>query len=263
MLLRTLALLSLAGSPPSGEPGAPAPFTTRYKLEIRAETTVDLSAMGAPVQVQTANLSAWMLLRLNDSAGGRSLYVKVDSLNFEGNAPVTKESLDSVRGAEVRGFVNASNKLTNLSATPSNSVLLGQIQGMVNSFFHKVKAGAGAGDSWVDTTTVRDETGGNNTTVVLVTNYTSAGVQTQAGVAAVKLTTKTSSTVTGTMQSAATGTMEVHGGGTGTGTLLVTPDGRILGGSSTSNIDQKVTLSMAPAPIPVKTVQTVTVTLLP
>ena len=259
MLLGTIALLALG----SGTPGAPAePTTTRYKLEIKSETTIDLSVLGAPVQVQTVNLSAWMMVRLADSAGGRSLFAKVDSMLFDGTAPVTRESLDSVKGAEVRGFVNGANKLSNLTVTPSTSMLAGQVQGLMHNFFPRMKAGAKVGETWLDTTTVRDETGGNNTTTVVVTNYTAGGVESQAGVAAVKLATTGTSTVTGTLESPATGTMELEGNGTSTGTVLVGPDGRLLGITSSANHDQRIKLSMAPALIPVKTVQTVIVTVI-
>ena len=262
MLLSALVLLSLAGPLPSGGPAVPAPVTTRYKVEIKGETTIDLSVMGAPVQVQTANLSAWLLIRLNDSAGGKSLYVKVDSLAFDGTAPVTRESMDSARGGEVRGFVNAANRVSDLSANNS-STLLGQIKAMMHSFFPRVKAGARPGETWMDTTTVRDESGGNDLTTVIVTSYTAAGAETQAGVAAVKLGANASSTVTGTMQSPQTGLLEVEGTTTTTGTVLVGPDGRLRGASYNSNHDQKVKLAMSPTPIPVKTIQTIVVTVLP
>lgn len=259
MLLGTIALLALG----TGTPVTPAePTTTRYKIELKSETTIDLSVLGAPVQVQTVNLSAWMMVRLADSAGGRSLFVKVDSMLFDGTAPVTRESLDSVKGAEVRGFVNRSNQLSNLTVTPSSSMLAGQVQGLMHNFFPRMKTGAKVGETWLDTTTVRDETGGNNTTTVVVTNYTAGGVETQAGVAAVKLATKGTSTVTGTLESPATGTMELEGNGTSTGTVFVGPDGRLLGITSSANHDQRVKLSMAPALIPVKTVQTVIVTVI-
>lgn len=262
MLLSALAVLSLAGPPPSGGPGLLAPVTTRYKVDIKGETTIDLSVMGAPVQVQTANLSAWMLIRLNDSAGGKTIYLKVDSLTFDGTAAVSRESLDSARGGEIRGFVNAANRVSDLSAN-NPSTLLGQIKVMVHSFFPRVKAGAKPGETWTDTTTVQDESGGNSLTNVVVTTYTAAGTETRAGVATGKVDTKSSSTVTGTMQSPQTGTMEVEGTTTTTGTVFVGPDGRFWGASYNSNHDQRVKLAMAPTLIPVKTVQTIVVTVLP
>jgi hypothetical protein len=73
-------------------------------------------------------------------------------------------------------------------------------------------------------------------------------------------TTYTSST-TGTLDNQM-GTMEIEGTGSGTGAYLVGPDGSYLGSSATTTLDQKLKTAMAPAPIPVKTVQTLTVTLL-
>lgn len=262
-MISSLAVAALALGP-STTPGIPAAtVTTKYKLEIKAETSVDLSGMGGPVQVQTANMSAWLVLTLNDSAGGRSVFVRIDSLLYSGTAPVSKESVDSVTGAVVRGFVDAAGRVKNLSSTPPNSLLVGQIQGMVNSFFPKFKANAKAGDNWVDTATVKNDAGGNNTTVVLVTTYTADGAETVTGLSAVKLSTKTTSTVTGTIENPMAGTMEVEGTGAATGTLFVGAGGRLLGGSSTSNIDQKLKIAMSPTPIPVKTVQTVVVTVIP
>lgn len=262
-MLSSLAVAALALGP-TVAPGAPAAtVTTKYKLEIKAETTVDLTGMGGPVQTQTANMAAWLVLTLNDSAGGKSVRVRIDSLSYTGTAPVPKESVDSVAGAVVRGYVDAAGRIKDLSSTPSNSLLVGQIQGMINSFFPKFKADAKAGDNWVDTATVKNDAGGNNTTVVLVTTYTASGAESVTGLPAVKLSTKSTSTVTGTLENPMAGTMEVEGTGTATGTLFMGSGGRFLGGSSSSNIDQKLKIAMSPTPIPVKTVQTVVVTVIP
>jgi len=242
-------------------PGAPpAAVTTKYKLEIKAETTFDLSAVGQGVQSQTANLNAWLIVTLSDSAGGKRVHVLVDSVTFNGTAQVAPESIDSARRAVVRGFVDASGRVKNLSATPDNSLIVGQIQGMINSFFPRIKSAAKAGESWIDTTEIRNAAGGNNTTVTLVTSYTAGAGETVAGVPARKVNAVTTSTVSGTLENPMAGKMEVEGTGSGTGTLFIGADGRFLGGSSTSNIDQKLKLSISPTPIPVKTVQTVVVT---
>lgn len=250
-----LILGSLASSAP------PAAVTTKYKLEIKAETTIDLAAFGQGVQTQTANLTAWLIVTLNDSAGGKRVHVIVDSVAYDGTAPVAPESVDSARHAVVRGFVDASGRVKDLSATPGNSLLVGQIQGMINSFFPKIKSAAKAGESWTDTTEIKNSAGGVNTNVTLITAYTAGAGETVAGVPALKVNTMTRSTVSGTLENPMAGTMEVEGTGSGTGTLFIGTDGRFLGGSSSSSIDQKLKMSMAPTPIPVKTVQTVIVTI--
>jgi hypothetical protein len=250
--------LGFAFSPASATPAAAV--TTKYKLEIKAETTIDLAAFGQGVQTQTANLTAWLVVTLRDSAGGKGVHVLVDSVTYLGTAPVAPESLDSAKRAVVRGFVDASGRVKNLNATPDNSLIVGQVQGMVNSFFPRVKAAAKAGDRWTDTTEIKNAAGGNNTSVTLVTDYTAGAGETVAGVPALKVNASTRSTITGTLENPMTGTMEVEGTGSGTGILFVGSNGLFLGGSSTSNIDQQLKVSMAPTPIPVKTAQTVVVT---
>ena len=251
-----IAALALGSSVTVGSP--PATVTTKYKLDIQAETTIDLSAFGQGTQNQTANLSAWLVVTLSDSAGGKSVRVLVDSVTFSGTAPVTPASLDSAKGAIVRGFVDASGKVKNVTAAPESSLIV-QVQGMINSFFPKIKAAAKPGERWTDTSEIKNSAGGNNTTVVLVTDYTAGAGETVAGVPALKVNTATKSTVSGTVENPMAGTMEVEGTGSATGTLFIGADGRFLGGSSTSNIDQRLKVSMAPTPIPVKTVQTVAV----
>lgn len=262
-MFSSLALTALALGSPLAPGASAATVTTRYKLEIKAETTIDLSAFGQGVQTQNANLIAWLVVTLSDSAGGKGVHVLVDSVTYSGTAPVAPESLDSARRAVVRGFVDGSGRVKNLASTPDNSLIVGQVQGMINSFFPKIKAAAKAGESWTDTTEIKNAAGGNNTNVTLVTSYTAGAGETVAGVAALKVNASTKSTVTGTLENPMAGTMEVEGTGNGTGTLFIGSDGRFLGGSSTSNIDQKLTVSMAPTPIPVKTVQTVVVTVVP
>ena len=260
MLFSSMALAALATT--GGTAGPPAATTTtRYRMDIKAETALDLTVVGGPMQNNTANLAVWMVMTTSDSARGKAVRVVVDSMTFSGSAPVTRESIDSVKGAEIRGFVDATGKVEIMKSTLDH-VLLGQVQGMTNSFFPRMKAGAAKGDSWVDTSTVRNQSQGNNTTVILVTTYTSEGAEAVAGLPAVKLGTRSTSTVTGTMENPMAGTMEVEGGGSTTGTMFVAPDGRFLGGSSTTTMNQKLKIAMAPAPIPVKTVQTVTVTVL-
>lgn len=260
--MNSLAVVALAlGSTFPGPPAA-AVTNTKYKLEIKAETTIDLAAFGQGVQTQTANLTAWLNVTLRDSVGGKGVHVLVDSVTYAGTAPVAPESLDSAKRAIVRGFVDASGKVKNLTATPDNSLIVGQVQGMINSFFPRIKAAAKAGESWIDTTEVKNAAGGNNTNVTLITSYTAGAGETVAGVRALKVNSSTKSTISGTLENPMAGTMEVEGTGTGTGTLFIGADGRFLGGSSSSSIDQKLKVSMAPTPIPVKTVQTVVVTVI-
>ena len=113
-----------------------------------------------------------------------------------------------------------------------------------------------------DTTEVSNNTGGNNTLAKVFTSYTAGGQETIAGMPAMKVEATTRSTTTGTLDSPMTGTMEVEGTGAGTSTLFIGANGRLLGVNSSSTIDQTLKMSMVPTPVPVKTTQTVIITLL-
>jgi hypothetical protein len=237
--------------------------TTKYRIDTKSQSTIDLSAFGQPAQEQNVGLISWVAVTLTDTTGGRVLNVVVDSLKYDGTVPIEAAALDSVKGATLHGLVEPSGRIKDLTANPRGSLVLAQIHGVMNGFFPRMKDRVKAGESWTDTTEVANTTGGANTKIKMQTSYAASGSEMVSGVRATKITSTYTSTVTGTMENPMSGTMEVEGTGTGTGTYYVGPDGRYLGGSSTTNVDQKLKMAMAPAPIPVKTVQTLTVTLIP
>jgi hypothetical protein len=240
-----------------------APSTTKYHFDLKSEQVVDLSVFGQPNQVVTLDLKAWVALTLTDSAGGKVLHVIVDSLRAASSAPqVTGATGDSAKGAMVHGFVDPTGRVKNLTSRPSGNTLLTAIQGIVNGIFPRMKSGAKVGETWMDTTDIVSTDGGNNTTVKLTLNYTAGGMETVAGVPATKVTATSSAVVTGTMASPMGGTMGVEGTGTGGGTFWVSTDGRFLGGDLASTLSEKLTITGAPAAVPVKVTQQLKVTVL-
>ncbi len=241
----------------------PAPSTTRYRFDLKTETTVDLSVVGAPNQISNLDLNAWVVMTLTDSAGGKVVHVIVDSLKMETTIPqLSAATADSAKGGMIHGFVDPTGHIKNVTSTPGGNPLLAAVQGVVNALFPRIKPGTKAGDHWVDTTEVSNAGEGNNTKVKLVLNYVAEGNETVGGLPGVKVSVASTSAVSGTMENAMAGTMEVEGNGTGTGTFAIGSDGRFLGGSLSSTIDQRLKMAMAPAPIPVKVVQSLAVTLL-
>ena len=93
--------------------------------------------------------------------------------------------------------------------------------------------------------------------------YTAGTTETVSGAAALRVTSSSSATLSGTMENAQAGTMDVSGNAKGNGHSLLGPDWRYLGGQSTSTTDQQLKIAMMPTPIPVHTERTVTVTWLP
>jgi hypothetical protein len=241
-----------------------APVTTKYRIESKNETTVDLSAFGQPPQQINIGLTTWVRVTLSDTTGGRVVQVVVDSMKYDGAAPVVSQATaDSAKGGSVHGLVDPAGRVKNISQQPSSNAFLTDIQGVIHSFFPRVKSGAKTGDGWSDTVEVTNTTNGANLTSKFLINYTAAGTEQFAGAAALKLTASSSATVGGTIENPQAGTLEVEGKISGTSTSLVGGDGRYLGGSSNSTSEQNMKSPMFPSPIPVKVIRTVTVTLLP
>lgn len=259
-----IALLASVFFAPFAQPSTPpVASVTKYRFDLKSEQTVDLSVVGAPTQVTNLALDAWVVMTLTDSAGGKVVHVTVDSVKVETTVPtITSATIDSVKSGMIHGFVDPAGHIKNVTATPGGNPLLASVQGVVNALFPRVKAGTKAGDRWVDTTEVNNASDGNNTRVKLVLNYSADGIETVAGSPALKVSATSTSTVSGTMENPMAGTMEVDGTGTGTGTFFIGTDGRFLGGTLSSTLDQKLKIAMAPAPIPVKAVQALTVTLI-
>lgn len=253
-------VLGLLALPPAN----PAPSTVKYLLDLKAENVVDLSVFGQPTQVTTVDLKAWVAVTLTDSAGGKVVHVIVDSLKVASTAPqLTPATADSAKGGMIHGFVDPSGKVKKLTARPAGNPLLTSVQGIVNGIFPRMKSGAKVGDRWTDTTEIVNDEAGNNTTVKLMLNYTAGDAETVAGMPATKVIATSTAVVSGTMDNPMAGTMGVEGTGTGGGTFWVGADGRFLGGDLSSTLDHKLTITGAPAPVPLKVTQQLKVTALP
>ena len=241
-----------------------APVTTKYRIETKNETTVDLSGFGQPPQQISISLVSWIAVTLSDTTGGRIVHVVVDSMKYAGTAPlITQATADSAKGGILHGFVDPRGRVKNLTQQPNTNAFLPDVQGVIHSLFPRVKSGAKSGEGWMDTVEVTNTTNGANLTSKFLINYTAGGLEQVAGMSALKLSAASSASVTGTMENPQAGTMEVEGRITGSSTSLVATDGRYLGGTSNSTSDQTLKSAMLPAAIPVKVVRSVLVTLLP
>jgi len=129
-----------------------AAVTTKYRIETKSQSTIDLTAFGQAPQEQNVGLVAWVAVTLSDTTGGRVLHVVVDSLKYDGTIPVEAAALDSVKGATLHGLVEPSGRIKNLTANPTTSLVLAQIHGVMNGFFPRLKTGLKGGDTWTDAT---------------------------------------------------------------------------------------------------------------
>jgi hypothetical protein len=135
------------------------------------------------------------------------------------------------------------------------------VEGALKTFHPRVKAGAKAGERWVDTSDVDTKTVQMSTKTRTISNYTMGGPDTMDGVAGTKVEATFTSSQSGTMETPA-GAADLAGTSTGTATFLVGKNGRYLGGTSSSTGDATISGSFAPAAIPVKTTSTTTVSII-
>lgn len=236
---------------------------TRYRLESKTETTIDLSAFGQPAQDQVLGLTAWFGMSFSDTTGGRIVRVVVDSAKLEGTLPLGPESADSAKGGIVTGFLDATGHIKNLTSTPAASLVMGQIQAVIGSvMFPRAHPGMKVGDAWVDTMETTNTSNGANLKTRASVNYTAGIAESVAGEGGTRLNADLAITVSGTLENPMAGTMETSGSGTGKASFVIGSTGRVLAGNATSTINQSLKMAMAPAPIPVKTAQAITVTFL-
>lgn len=255
MFIRLAVVAGLAGLSLS------APEPTRYKVDQRVESRVDLSAFGQGEQVQNQAFVWFVSISYSDSAGGTIMHAVLDSAQVDmGMMPVPQPSIDSLKGTVFHGWMDAAGRVQSLSVSKPGT-LASQVEGALKTFHPRVKAGAKAGESWVDTLDVDTKTVQMSTKTRTISNYTMGGPETMDGVAATKLEATFTSSQSGTMETPA-GAADLQGTATGTATFLVGKNGRYLGGTSTSTGDATISGSFAPSAIPVKTTSTTTVSII-
>ena len=238
-----------------------APKTTKYKVETKAENVADLSALGQGEQKTTIGVVNYLTITLDDTTGGQTVHAVLDSIiKADSNALPEQSALDSARGRTWHGLLTPEGKVTNVvRSDSSNSGPVGEI---ITTFFPRVKRGAKVGDQWTDTTEVVTDQAPQLVTTKTITNYSVTGTETRNGARVMKIEAAFSQAQTGEI-SAPGGTLNIEGTGQGTATYYVTADNRYLGGNSTTHSDLQITSDQLPEPIPVKSTNTVTVSVLP
>jgi hypothetical protein len=236
------------------------PVTTRYRVDQSLSQEIDATAAGGAKQSISFTASSFITVTLTDSAGGKVMTVRVDSLRGDSATPIPAAVLDSARGSEFRGFVEQSGKPLGLEPTAGASAAA-QIQGLLSDFFPWVRTGLKVGDSWTDTTAKVNGVGADSVTVRRVSSYKASGNETRGSRKAVRITEDFTSSVAGT-QPTPNGPARIEGSGSGKGSYYVGTDGRYLGGDWQQQSSLKISGSFASEPLPITIVQKTKVTTL-
>lgn len=237
-----------------------APTTTKYRIDQSLTQEIDATAAGGAKQHISFSTSSFITVVLSDSAGGKAMRVVVDSIRGDSATPIPAAVLDSARGAEFRGFVEKSGKMSGLEPA-SGGTAATQVQGLLSDFFPPIKAGLRVGDSWSDTTAKVNGVGPDSVTVRRVSAYKAAGNEMRGSKRTVRITEEFTSSVAGT-QPTPGGPARIEGDGTGRGSYYVGTDGRYLGGDWQHQSSLKISGAFSPEPLPITIVQKTKVTTL-
>ncbi len=250
------ALSAVAVALPAGQ-GSP-PVTTKYRVDQSLTQEVDGTASGAGKQVLKFTTATFVTVTLNDSAGGRTMRVVIDSMKGDSATPIPAAVMDSARGGEFHAFLDRSGKPSRLTPT-GTSPAAAQVQGLLTDFFPWVRAGFKVGDAWADTSVNTTGEGSDTVTVRRVTNYKADASTTRQAAKAVRILSDHTSNVAGN-QPTPQGPATIEGTGSGHGTYFVSPDGRYLGGEWQLNSALRLSGSFTKEPLPITVTQTTTVT---
>ena len=243
-------------------PAPRATTVTKYKLEQRLNQEADATALGAGKQVLALKTTSFVTLTLTDSAEGRSVKMVIDSVHGDSLPQgIPTDALQKVKGAVVTGYAGPNGGVTAISA-PSESVAgLGLAQ-MVNLLVLRPRKSFKVGETWTDTTETSNPVGGGSLQSRTVTNWKLAGTESRSGVTAAKLDGAFASAIAGAQETPG-GAVDIEGTGTGTSSVYIAPDGRHLGGVTSSTTNLNATLSAQGVTLPMVLVTSSTITVLP
>jgi hypothetical protein len=257
MFVRLLSTAALVGgftvSP--AQPAPVSPVTTlKYKVGIVAQSTIDLSAMGAGEQKNTSGFTGFFTFSLKDTTGGRALTVVLDSMKVDSATQGQAElqtAADSSVGSSWHGLLTEQGRIDNLVFVQGGPGAQ-QFESVLTGFFPRGAAHTRKkGEVWSDTLSYTSTGNGGSTSIKMMTTFTSAGEGMFGTTRALVINTTSITSSSGSMEGP-NGDMQMEGNGKGVGAYYVTKDGLYLGGTNAIDSDIMITVAQAPAPIPLK-----------
>jgi hypothetical protein len=245
--LRWTALGALVLASPAVARATQVP--TRYRIDQSLSQEVDGTGAGQGKQTIAFKTSTFVTVSLTDSAGGKAMKVVVDSIKGDSTTPIPPAVLDSVKGAVYRAFINKEGKPGALQASGGTSAA-SQVQGLLSDFFPWVRAGIRPGQTWADTSVNTTGEGPDTLTVRRVVNYRAAPPEPKQPAKSIRVATDYSSQVAGS-QPTPNGSAQIEGNGKGTGSYLVSPEGKYLGGEWELASALKLSAAFTPGPVPI------------
>jgi hypothetical protein len=256
-------LLALAAAPLAGGTagsGHLPPVTARYRIDQTLNQEVDASGAGAGKQVIRFTTTSYLTVSLTDSAGGKAVRIVLDSMRGDSSAPIPASAMDSARGGVFRAYVERSGRPGKLVAAGNPAAA--QLQGLLSDFLPWLRPGFKVGESWADTSVATTGEGADTVTVRRVVTYRATGNEGQGTRKAVRIATTHASEVNGS-QPTPQGPAKISGTGKGSGSYLVSADGRYLGGEWEITSALQLSGQFSPQPVPITITQSTKVAILP
>lgn len=254
-----LVVASCLGTLSASAPATP-PASQHYRVELKTSVVQDLTALGQGEQKQDFVNTGFVTVSAQDSAGGQSVTLQLDSLVPGESSPIPPDQAKVAAGMKWHGYRQPNGRVSGLKAD-AGSPLTAAIEPALLDLFPPMKRGTGEGQIWTDTTDVEN----NGIAIRTVTNFQTSADSLKTGnkvLKVLRLAGAFSSAMSG-QQAGPQGSMGIEGNGTGTTTWLIGSDGICISASHTTNQSISVTLAQVPEPIPVKVKTEGTATLLP
>lgn len=227
----------------------------RYKIEMKTSQEVDLSAMGQAKMTGDLGIVAFVSVTMSDSGAGQLAHVLVDSMTITPTGMLAAQFDASLATAAKGGFFHLYVVGGKVQGTPKPSIdgnvaLTSLGQAVAVLFPGASKPGLKIGDSYTDsaTTTTTNEQGTTNTTAI--TAWTVKGsegdVMLFEGGSTGKMSMDGANAMTGTTK--------------GTRTMTSTVKGPVKAATLSNNADIAFVPAGMSDAIPVKLVNTLTIT---
>jgi hypothetical protein len=239
-----LVAASCLGTLSAWAPSTPT-GTQRYRLELKTSVVQDLTALGQGEQKQDFANTGFVSVTAQDSAGGQSVTLLLDSLVPGESSPIPADQAKSAAGMKWHGYRQPSGRVTGLKAE-TDTPIAAAIEPALLDLFPPMKRGTGEGRTWTDTT----DADNNGIAIRTVTNFQTSGDSVN-GTKVIRLAGAFSSAISG-QQASPQGAMSIEGTGTGTTTWVVGADGTCISATHSTNQSISVSVAQLPAPIPVK-----------
>lgn len=254
-----------ATATPPGDPTSLryAAGTGRYRIETQVHTSQEV--MGQP---QTADVTTLQLvsMSLTPAGEGFTLTATIDSITLTmAGAAAGQAAADAGRammGKRFTGMMTAAGRVTSLTSPDSATPGVAAAMSGMRDFFPAVPGTLTAGNTWTDTVTTTQPIEMFTLTTRAVREHRVAGWEQRDGVRALRITTTSDYTVSGSGDAQGQ-PLELAGSGRSTSDRYISAAGVYLGAAESDSSNMNVNVVAMGMSIPVLRTQRATIARLP